>query len=81
MITCSALLLIITSIASCLDPRCELDIDPGDCLAIVPSYGYNKNTLMCESFTYGGCGGNGNRFNSQDDCENVCVRVPLFVDE
>nr|BAS31066.1 protease inhibitor6 [Samia ricini] len=42
------------------------------CRAYFPSYGYNPSTKECESFTYGGCGGNSNRFNTKPECEEAC---------
>lgn len=27
----------------------------------------------CGQFGYGGCGGNGNRFSSNEECESICV--------
>ena len=51
---------------------CKLPIDPGMCLAYKPSWGYNWHTKECERFVYGGCGGNGNRFATEDLCERIC---------
>lgn len=35
-------------------------------------YFYNRETTTCEGFTYTGAGGNGNRFESQEQCERQC---------
>lgn len=32
---------------------------------------YNSNLEQCEEFTFGGCEGNGNRFSSVGECEQV----------
>ena len=34
---------------------------------------YNRSSQACERFTYGGCGGNANRFWSQHACNQVCT--------
>ncbi|KAH8283631.1 hypothetical protein KR018_010047 [Drosophila ironensis] len=44
----------------------------GICLAIFPSYSYNAAGNECVSFVYGGCGGNDNRFLTQEECEQKC---------
>jgi hypothetical protein len=35
---------------------------------------YEVATGQCERFTYSGCGGNANRFNSREDCQALCLR-------
>ncbi|XP_077995776.1 papilin-like isoform X2 [Glandiceps talaboti] len=57
--------------------RSELDIctQPkvvGPCRAQIPKYFYNSVSKQCEQFAYGGCNGNGNRFDKLEDCENAC---------
>ncbi|KAK5970776.1 Kunitz-type serine protease inhibitor A [Trichostrongylus colubriformis] len=59
-------------IVTARNPVCDLDIEPGKCRGTIPSYGYSKYDLMCIPFTYGGCGGNGNRFRKQEECERAC---------
>ena len=34
---------------------------------------YDAENGYCRSFTYTGCGGNGNRFDSIERCEQICV--------
>ncbi len=53
---------------------CELPREIGRCRAIIPRWFYNKDSNMCEEFNYGGCGGNDNNFNTQEECENRCQR-------
>ncbi|VDM34242.1 unnamed protein product [Hydatigera taeniaeformis] len=54
------------------DP-CTLPIEPGFCLAYLPSWGYDQSTGRCVEFVYGGCQGNANRFGSKEECEEVCA--------
>lgn len=53
-------------------PQCAQPPASGMCLAYFPSYYYNPSTKTCESFIYGGCQGNSNRFFSFDDCMAKC---------
>ncbi|XP_052769423.1 papilin-like [Mya arenaria] len=59
---------------------CDLPILAGDppviCLAYFPKYGFNSATCQCEKFIYGGCGGNGNRFDTIEECESKCPGCP-----
>jgi hypothetical protein len=52
---------------------CALPIEPGHCLAYMPRYGFNSDTGECESFIYGGCQGNANRFDTLSECEAACA--------
>lgn len=36
-------------------------------------WGYNSDTRMCESFSYGGSGGNKNNFMTFEECADLCV--------
>uniref|UniRef100_A0A1A9V0W6 BPTI/Kunitz inhibitor domain-containing protein n=1 Tax=Glossina austeni TaxID=7395 RepID=A0A1A9V0W6_GLOAU len=59
------------------DAVCSLpDSADGDgkraCVAYIPSWTYRSATNECIQFIYGGCGGNKNRFHTQEDCENKC---------
>ena len=44
-------------------------------LFIFKAFFYNIETKSCEKFVYGGCGGNNNRFESKDQCENQCTNA------
>ncbi len=47
--------------------------DPGMCKAAIPAWYYDASSGGCKRFVYGGHGGNGNNFKSQNLCENACV--------
>ncbi|VEN50612.1 unnamed protein product [Callosobruchus maculatus] len=52
---------------------CDMDRDPGPCRGYFVKYYYDKTTRQCEQFAFGGCQGNGNRFSSQEECEQICL--------
>ena len=54
-------------LATCLEPR-----DGGPCGAAFPYYYYDSTTGQCTLFLWGGCGGNGNRYQTEADCEAAC---------
>ena len=55
---------------------CTDDPQPGPnvCLAYIPMWYHNVTTGKCVQFIYGGCGGSGNRYDTLEQCERVCVR-------
>lgn len=53
---------------------CYLPYDIGTCNDTIPSYFYDINSQRCASFTYSGCGGNANRYTSEEQCERQCGR-------
>ncbi|XP_053376969.1 papilin-like [Mercenaria mercenaria] len=57
-------------------PVCELTPDVGPCDRMVTKYFYNITTLKCEPFTYGGCLGNHNNFETEDKCTSYCSLRP-----
>ena len=54
---------------------CTLKPVPGPCRGFIPSYFFNSTSGRCEKFTYGGCGGNDNRFSLLKDCREFCGKV------
>ncbi|XP_072366339.1 BPTI/Kunitz domain-containing protein-like [Scyliorhinus torazame] len=51
----------------CSPPR-----DAGRCRASIIRFYYNQTTQTCQQFTYGGCGGNANNFESMSECQRNC---------
>lgn len=54
--------------------RCTHIRDPGTCLGNFPRWFWNSELEICQIFTYGGCGGNGNNFATQGECLDTCHR-------
>ncbi|XP_062816831.1 actinia tenebrosa protease inhibitors isoform X1 [Anolis carolinensis] len=51
---------------------CSLPPSKGPCTNRLTRYYYNHNHKQCETFIYGGCLGNGNKFQTLESCENWC---------
>ncbi len=53
----------------CRDPPQRSSIS---CKAFFPRYTFNKNSLTCDRFIYGGCGGTANLYYSLEECMTTC---------
>jgi len=53
--------------------RCKMPQEVGPCRRARPSWSYDQATRECQPFLYGGCRGNANRFETQDECRSACV--------
>lgn len=60
----------------CVHPEgteaCSLPKVPGPCEGTYPSWHYSQSVGRCETFNYGGCLGNKNRFDTKETCEELC---------
>ncbi|XP_007477822.1 eppin [Monodelphis domestica] len=51
---------------------CKLPMEKGSCEMSLYRWWYNSTTKTCQKFTYGGCFGNNNNFQSQKICKTLC---------
>ncbi|XP_017857338.1 PREDICTED: male accessory gland serine protease inhibitor-like [Drosophila arizonae] len=72
---------LVVSISSCFALKNELCGLPHSadgaggisCEAYFPSWSYDAAAKECVRFIYGGCGGNDNRFDTKELCEEKCL--------
>ncbi|XP_075556112.1 tissue factor pathway inhibitor 2-like isoform X1 [Dermacentor variabilis] len=57
--------------------NCELEPDPGICRGMLKKWFYNSTSFRCETFYYGGCLGNENKFDTIIECNKKC-RDPVL---
>ncbi|XP_045449123.1 BPTI/Kunitz domain-containing protein-like [Melitaea cinxia] len=59
-----------------VDKTCLLKPDNGPCRAGIPMYYFEPSTQNCSMFFWGGCQGNGNRFDTKQECLTTCLSQP-----
>ncbi|KMR03921.1 contactin-associated 2 [Lasius niger] len=64
---------VFTTIKRILPDRCLAKMEQGPCTHFVQKWYFNKAEGKCRQFPYGGCKGNDNRYNSEDECLHYCV--------
>ncbi|XP_060600711.1 papilin-like [Ruditapes philippinarum] len=67
---------------SCSNTTCPFCNKPGNhglCNGNFKPYFFNIQTCRCEQFVYGGCGGNENRYETKEECENICGEIQCPV--
>jgi hypothetical protein len=50
-------------------------MDHGPCDAFKVQWFYDSREGFCKEFQYGGCQGNGNRYQTREECESKCGNV------
>ncbi|XP_016101723.1 collagen alpha-6(VI) chain-like [Sinocyclocheilus grahami] len=58
---------------------CQLKLDAGTCSNFSMKWYFEVRSGECVQFWYGGCDGNSNRFNTQEDCEIRCLRAKKYL--
>lgn len=56
------------------DPLCGVPFDLGPCRNYEIRWYYDRQANACAKFWYGGCEGNKNRFNTEEECKRTCVK-------
>uniref|UniRef100_A0A672LE86 BPTI/Kunitz inhibitor domain-containing protein n=1 Tax=Sinocyclocheilus grahami TaxID=75366 RepID=A0A672LE86_SINGR len=56
---------------------CQLKLDAGTCSNFSMKWYFEVRSGECVQFWYGGCDGNSNRFDTQEDCEIRCLRFSI----
>lgn len=64
------------NVISIADLQCKLPPETGPCRARILAYFFNSTSHRCETFIYGGCQGNANRFGTADECATSCCPEP-----
>ncbi|XP_055889630.1 spondin-1 isoform X4 [Biomphalaria glabrata] len=52
---------------------CQQEADVGPCRGDFPRWFYNHTMEKCQIFSYGGCRGNENRFETEKECVDLCA--------
>ena len=61
-----------TAIEAYVD-RCKAPADTGPCRARMRKWYYDAGKKRCFPFMYGGCGGNSNKYDNENECIQKCA--------
>ncbi|CAH1635838.1 unnamed protein product [Spodoptera littoralis] len=62
--------------ATVASKTCMLIPDNGPCRSRIKMWYFNPDAKECSEFEWGGCQGNGNRFETKEECWNFCMSKP-----
>ena len=61
--------------------QCRRNADTGPCKGNFKKWYFSTRTQKCAQMAYGGCGGNNNQFDSEQQCIDICYNTPSCVME
>ncbi|BFZ04337.1 hypothetical protein BsWGS_07376 [Bradybaena similaris] len=73
LVVCFIIGMVAIQMSAALPSNCTLEVEPGICLGSFERYYYDVTAAQCLKFTYGGCQGNGNNFETVEACQATCV--------
>jgi hypothetical protein len=56
-----------------------MEVESGKCSGSEEKWFFNPVANKCDKFTFTGCGGNLNHFDSEDDCQKICPGEHTFT--
>ncbi|CRL05351.1 CLUMA_CG018238, isoform A [Clunio marinus] len=65
------LILVFAALFAC--GYCTLPSEMGPCKAALLRWYFDVETKTCQTFSWGGCGGNSNKFLSEEECLKICT--------
>ena len=57
---------------------CRLPVDIGLCQGSMTRFSFNALSSRCEQFSYTGCEGNGNNFETLKECIEACSKKSIY---
>jgi papilin len=61
----------------CILDACYLPKISGPCEGYKPTWHYDSERKSCTQFVYGGCLGNNNKFETREECQQLCAHQEL----
>ncbi|GFQ91388.1 boophilin-H2, partial [Trichonephila clavata] len=63
------------------EKKCLSRAETGVCRALFYKWFYNAETGKCAQFVYGGCGGNENKYDTEEQCLETCSGIRISATE
>ncbi|KAJ3592569.1 hypothetical protein NHX12_007696 [Muraenolepis orangiensis] len=60
-------------VSTSVNARCLLPLSQGTCRDYTILWYYDRQANSCAQFWFGGCGGNENRYDTEEECRKTCV--------
>ena len=73
--------ILLTLLTNANTEECSLPREIGKCNEKLPKWYFDFTENKCLPFHYSGCSGNGNNFDTRDECEHACPpRIGKYYD-